>query len=70
MRRIQAAEMCLQSGRRIHDGRSMHLWNAGILPQHYTASQPRRPQLETHRYENIKIRTEITDQYKKKKLSS
>jgi hypothetical protein len=24
------------------DGGSMDLWNAGILPQHYTASQPRR----------------------------
>jgi hypothetical protein len=23
-----------------------HLWNIGILPQHYTASQPRRPWLE------------------------
>jgi len=29
------------------DGGSMGLWNAGILPQHYTASQPRRPQTET-----------------------
>jgi len=25
---------------------SMDLWNVGILPQHYTASQPRRPRLE------------------------
>jgi hypothetical protein len=24
------------------DGGSMDLWNVGILPQHYTASQPRR----------------------------
>jgi len=23
------------------------LWNVGILPQHYAASQPRRPQLES-----------------------
>jgi len=22
------------------------LWNVGILPQHYTAPQPRRPQLD------------------------
>jgi hypothetical protein len=28
------------------DGGSMDLWNVGILPQHYTASQPRRPRLE------------------------
>jgi hypothetical protein len=28
-------------------GGSMDLWSAGILPHHYTASQPRRPQLET-----------------------
>jgi hypothetical protein len=27
------------------DGGSMDLWNTGILPQHYKASQPRRPQL-------------------------
>jgi hypothetical protein len=26
------------------DGGSMNLSNVGILPQHYTASQPRRPQ--------------------------
>jgi len=25
------------------DGGSMDLWNDGSLPQHYTASQPRRP---------------------------
>jgi len=25
--------------------RSMDVWNVGILPQHYTASQPRRPRL-------------------------
>jgi len=24
------------------DGCSMDLWNVGVLPQHYTASQPRR----------------------------
>jgi hypothetical protein len=29
------------------DGGSMDLWNVGILPQHYTASEPRRPRLET-----------------------
>jgi hypothetical protein len=29
------------------DGGSMDLRNIGILPQHYTMSQPRRPRLET-----------------------
>jgi hypothetical protein len=29
------------------DGGSMDLRNVGILPQHYTASEPRRPRLET-----------------------
>jgi hypothetical protein len=29
------------------DESSMGLWNIRILPQHYMASQPRRPQLET-----------------------
>jgi hypothetical protein len=29
------------------DGGTMDLWNVGILPQHYTASQLRRPGLET-----------------------
>jgi hypothetical protein len=24
-------------------GGSLDLWNVGILPQHYTSSQPRRP---------------------------
>jgi hypothetical protein len=28
------------------DGGSMDLWIVGILPQHYTASQPRKPRLE------------------------
>jgi hypothetical protein len=28
------------------DGHSNDLWNVGILPQHYTASQPKRTQLE------------------------
>jgi len=28
------------------DGGSMNLWNGGILPQHYRASQPRTPRLE------------------------
>jgi hypothetical protein len=28
-------------------GGSMGLWNVGILPRHYTASQPGRPRLET-----------------------
>jgi len=28
------------------DGASMDLWNVGILPQHYTAWQSRRPRLE------------------------
>jgi hypothetical protein len=27
---------------------SMNLWNVGILPQHYTASQPRIPRLESY----------------------
>jgi len=31
------------------DGGIMDLRNAGILPQHYTASQPRRPRLDTRR---------------------
>jgi len=25
------------------DGCTMNIWNIGILPQHYTVSQPRRP---------------------------
>jgi hypothetical protein len=29
------------------DGGSMHLWNVGILPQHYTASQPWRTRILT-----------------------
>jgi len=29
------------------DGGSMDLWNVGILPQHYTASQLRKLRLET-----------------------
>jgi hypothetical protein len=29
------------------DGGSIELWNVGILPQHYMASQSRRPRLET-----------------------
>jgi len=29
------------------DGGSMDLWNVGTLLEHYTASQPRRPQRET-----------------------
>jgi hypothetical protein len=34
----------------------MDLQNVGILPQYYTASQPRRPRLEfnIHRLENLK----------------
>jgi hypothetical protein len=34
--------------RAIHpeDGSSLDLWNLGILPQHYTASQPRKPLFE------------------------
>jgi hypothetical protein len=28
------------------DGGSMDLWNVGIVPQHYTASEPRRPRYE------------------------
>jgi len=32
---------------RCEDGGCMALWNYGILPQHYTASQPRRPRPET-----------------------
>jgi hypothetical protein len=30
----------------VEDGDSTDLWKVGILPQHYTASQPRRPRLE------------------------
>jgi len=29
------------------DGGSMVLWEVGILSQHYTASEPRRPRLES-----------------------
>jgi hypothetical protein len=29
------------------------LWNVGILPQHYTASQPRRPRLEAYLHINF-----------------
>jgi hypothetical protein len=32
----------LQSNRHPEDGSSMNLWNFGIPPQHYTASQPTR----------------------------
>jgi hypothetical protein len=32
----------------------MDIWNVDILPQHYTASQPRRPQ--HHRRESLKTR--------------
>jgi len=28
------------------DGGSVDLWNVGIIPWHYTVSQPRRPRLE------------------------
>jgi len=28
------------------DGGSMDIWNVGILPQHYMASQPRRLKME------------------------
>jgi len=28
------------------DGGNVDLWNNGILPQHYTVSQSRKPQLE------------------------
>jgi hypothetical protein len=43
---------CSVSGgyRRFGDSCCLHLqdpWNGGILPQHYTASQPRRPGLQT-----------------------
>jgi hypothetical protein len=31
------------------DGGIMDLWNVGILPQHYLASQPRRPRFEALR---------------------
>jgi hypothetical protein len=30
------------------DGGTMDLWNVGILPQHYTVSQPERPGLYFH----------------------
>jgi len=38
------------------DGRSMVLRNFGILPQHYTASQPEDLDLNLHRFENLKSR--------------
>jgi hypothetical protein len=46
-------------GLSLEDGGSMDPWNVGILPQHYTASQPRRPLLETsqmshHNFSSIK----------------
>jgi len=31
---------------RPEDGGSMDLRNVGILPQHYTASQPQRPRIK------------------------
>jgi hypothetical protein len=34
------------SGWSVEDWGSVDLWNVGILPQHYTASRPRRPRLE------------------------
>jgi hypothetical protein len=39
--------VCIVSSR-VHpeDGGSTDLWNVGILPQHYTTSQPRRPRSE------------------------
>jgi hypothetical protein len=33
----------------------MVFWNVGILPQHYTASQPRRPQLQSSNESNCRI---------------
>jgi len=35
------------TGHSLHseDGGSMDLWNIGILPQHYMASQPTKPRL-------------------------
>jgi hypothetical protein len=38
------------------DGGCMDLRNIGILPHHYTASQPRRPRLELSRCESLKTR--------------
>jgi len=35
------------------DGGSLDPWNVGILPQRYTASQLRRPQLESYRHESL-----------------
>jgi hypothetical protein len=39
----------------IEDGGSMNLRNIGILPQHYPALRPRRPQLETGKIHAIGI---------------
>jgi hypothetical protein len=41
------------------DGGSMDLWNVGILPQHYTASQPRRPRLEDYWLHSPGVPTKI-----------
>jgi len=35
------------------DGGSMDLWNVGIVPQLWTASQTRRPRLETPPLESL-----------------
>jgi hypothetical protein len=37
------------------DGGSMDPWNIGILPQYYTASQPRRPRIYTLKMEIFMI---------------
>jgi hypothetical protein len=39
---------------RLDDGGSKDLWNVGILLPDYTALQPRRSHLRTHRRENLK----------------
>jgi hypothetical protein len=42
---VEGAPCCLHL--RGKDGGSMELRNAGILPHHYTVSQPRKPRLES-----------------------
>jgi len=36
-----------------------YLWNSGNLPQHYTVSQPRRPELGNHHSFPVQVKTLI-----------
>jgi len=48
------------------DGGSMDLWNVGILPQHNTVPQPKRPRLETSpqlKPQNSEMETGLKDSY-------